>query len=129
MTTAARLFYNAMMAIALAIGALQTFQVKAGWLTNYGADVFGTAWLYGLFRQGRTVLQRRRGGMSAGATAAFVFAGCAGSEFMQAVKLIPGVFDPLDLAAFAATVTACYALDRALDLGGTLNRDAGGASR
>lgn len=122
MTTAARVFFNAMMAISLAIGALQTFHVKAGWLTNYGADVFGTAWLFAMFRQGRTVLQRRRGGMSAGATAVFVFAGCAGSEFLQAFKLIPGVFDPLDLAAFAVTVVVCYALDRALDLGGPPQR-------
>jgi hypothetical protein len=34
MSTAARVFYNAMMVIALAIGAMQTFQVKAGWLTT-----------------------------------------------------------------------------------------------
>jgi hypothetical protein len=121
-TIAARVFYNTMMVIALVIGALQAFQVKAGWVTNYGADVFGTAWLYGLFRQGRTVLQRGRGGMGAGATAAFVFAGCAGSELLQAFKLIPGVFDPLDLAAFAVTVVACYLLDRAVDLGSAQSR-------
>ena len=44
-----------MMTTALAIGALQMFHIRAGFVTNYGADVFGTAWLYGMFRQGRTI--------------------------------------------------------------------------
>ena len=105
-----------MMIAALAIGALQTFHVRAGILTNYGADVFGTAWLYGMFRQGRTIFGRGRA-MSAAATAAFVFIGCAVSEFAQALDPVSGVFDPLDLLAFALSVVACYVIDRRLDFG------------
>lgn len=104
-----------MLVTALGIGALQMFRVRGGLLTEYGADVFGTAWLYGMFRQGRTVFQRGRG-MGAGATAAFVFAGCAGSEIAQAFHIWPGTFDPLDLAAFALSVAACYLLDRRFNL-------------
>ena len=115
-SSAGRVFYAAMMIAALAIGALQTFHVRAGILTNYGADVFGTAWLYDMFRQGRTIFGRGRA-MSAVATAAFVFIGCAGSEFAQALDLVSGVFDPLDLLAFALSVIACYMLDQRLDFG------------
>lgn len=112
-----RVFYATMMTTALAIGALQAFHIRAGLLTNYGADVFGTAWLYGMFRQGRTIFARGHA-MSAAMTALFVFTGCAASEFAQLMDMFPGVFDPLDLAAFAVSVAGCYALDRRLGLGG-----------
>lgn len=111
-----RLFYVLAMTSALVVGALQTFHVRAGWLTNYGADVFGTAWLYAMFRQGRTIFRRGRT-MTAGAAAAFIFFGCAVSEFAQAAGFLPGVFDPFDLVAFLCTSAACYTLDRAFDLG------------
>lgn len=104
-------FYVGAMGVALAIGALQAFRVRAGWVTNYGADVFGTIWLYAMFRQGRTVFQRGRR-LGAGATALVVFAGCAASEFGQRWHVVPGVFDPLDLAAFAVSVGACWLVDR-----------------
>ena len=55
--------------------------------------------------------------MSAAATAAFVFIGCAVSEFGQALDLISGVFDPLDLLAFALSVLGCYMLDQRVDFG------------
>jgi hypothetical protein len=110
------IFYTAMMAIALGIGVLQMFRVPAGLLTDYGADVFGTAWLYAMFRQGRTVFGRGRA-MTAPLTAVFVFTGCAVSEFAQAAEILPGVFDSFDLLAFAVSVAACYALDRHVDLG------------
>jgi hypothetical protein len=111
-----RVFYNLTMGIALGIGALQMFRVRGGLVTEYGADVFGTAWLYGMFRQGRTVFQRGSE-MGAGATAVFVFAGCAASEVAQRFRLFPGVFDPLDLAAFAVSVAFCYFLDLRFNFG------------
>jgi hypothetical protein len=106
------------MTVALAIGALQTFRIRAGIVTDYGADIFGTAWLYGMFRQGRTVFQRGRG-LRADTTTLLVFIGCAVSELGQLVDLIPGVFDPLDLLAYGASVLLCYAVDRRFDLGDT----------
>ena len=110
-SAAGRAFHAGAMTIALAIGALQMFHVRGGWLTNYGADVFGTAWLYAMFRQGKTVLQRERP-LSPEATAALVFFGCAGSEFGQQLRVVPGHFDPLDLVAFGVTVLLCYGIDR-----------------
>ena len=56
--TRSRLAYAAIMTTALAIGALQMLRVRGGVITDYGADVFGTAWLYAMFRQGRTIFQR-----------------------------------------------------------------------
>ena len=53
--------------------------------------------------------------MSAAAAAALVFLGCALSEFAQATDRFPGVFDPLDLVAFAVSVVVCYVLDRRFD--------------
>ena len=108
---AARAFYAASMTAALAVGALQMFHVRGGFVTDYGADLAGTAWIYAMFRQGRTVFQRGRG-MTPWATAAFVFLGCAASEAGQKIHLVPGRFDALDLAAYAVSVSACYALDR-----------------
>jgi hypothetical protein len=112
---AGRVFYVTAMTAALCIGALQMFHIRGGFVTNYGADLVGTAWLYAMFRQGRTLI---RPGyiMAPGTTAAFVFVACAASEFAQRLQLIPGIFDPLDLLAYAASVLACYGLDRRLAL-------------
>lgn len=110
-SAAGRAFYNGSTTLALIVGALQMFHVRGGFLTNYGADVFGTAWLYAMFRQGTTVLQRGRR-FSPEATAMFVFLGCAGSELGQKVRVVPGRFDPLDLLAFGVTILVCYGIDR-----------------
>lgn len=101
--------------LSLAVGALQMARVHGGWLTNYGADIFGTAWLYAITRQGRTFL--RRATLAPWQAAVIVFACCAASEFAQRAGVLSGVFDPLDLAAYAATVVACVVLDHALDFG------------
>jgi hypothetical protein len=113
--SAPRIFYGASLGLALAVGALQMFRVRGGFVTNYGADLLGTAWLYALFRQGRTVFQR---GKTFGPemTALLVFAGCAASEFAQRVGALPGRYDPFDLAAYAAATIACYVLDRFIPL-------------
>jgi hypothetical protein len=108
---AGRAFYVIAMTASLCIGALQMFHVRGGFITNYGADLVGTAWLYAMFRQGKTLI-RRGYIMAPGTTAAFVFLACAASEFAQRLHLIPGTFDPLDILAYAASVLACYGLDR-----------------
>jgi hypothetical protein len=108
---AGRAFYAINFASSLAVGALQMFRVRGGFLTSYGADIFGTAWLYAMFRQGRTVFQRGRT-LPPGAAALGVFAGCAASEFGQRWHVIPGTFDPYDLAAFGASVGLCWLIDR-----------------
>lgn len=112
-TTGGRVFYWAAMLTALVIGGLQMYRVHAGILTDYGADLFGTAWLYAMVRMGRTVV-RRGWILRPEVAAAFVFAGCAASEFGQRWHLVPGRFDPYDLVTYALTVLVCAALDRTL---------------
>lgn len=114
-TRAGRIFYRAAIATALAVGALQMYRVHGGLLTDYGADVFGTAWLYALARQGRTIFQRGRT-LSSGSAAIIVFLLCALSEFGQRWHIVPGRFDPFDLAAYALTLIACWALDRSFPM-------------
>jgi hypothetical protein len=99
------------MAMAMVIGALQMFHVRGGFVTDYGADVLGTAWFYAMLRQGSTVLQRGRR-LSPEVTAALVLLGCVGSEFGQQWRMVPGVFDPLDLLAYGVSVLVCYGIDR-----------------
>jgi hypothetical protein len=98
---------------ALAIGALQMFRVPAGIVTNYGADVLGTAWLYAMARLGWTVFQRRRP-TTAAVAAAVVLALCVLSELGQAIRLVPGHYDPFDIAAFALGIGTCLLLERAM---------------
>ena len=97
--------------IALSIGVLQMYHVRGGLLTDYGADLFGTVWLYAMFRQGRTIFQRGRH-LTAGGAAGFVFLGCTASEFAQKLHWLPGVYDPLDILTYALAVTACFVCDR-----------------
>src|SRR5262245_52084930 len=110
-THAGRVFYAAAISTALAVGALQMYRVRGGLLTDYGADVFGTAWLYAMTRQGRTIIQRGRQ-VSASTAALIVFALCALSEVGQRVHLVPGHFDSYDMVAYGMTVAVCFALDQ-----------------
>ena len=87
------------------------YHVRAGVLTDYGADVFGTAWLYAMTRLGRTVVQRGRT-VQPVPTAAVVFGLCTISEFGQLVGIVPGRFDPFDIVAFLAAVVASVAIER-----------------
>jgi len=109
--TRRNIFYNVSMAAALSIGVLQMYRVRGGLLTDYGADLFGTFWLYAMARQGRTIFQRGRR-LSAGSAAGLVFLGCTASEFAQKLHWLPGVFDPFDILTYALAVAACFALDR-----------------
>jgi hypothetical protein len=109
-TRAGRVFYNVALFTALAVGGLQMFHVRGGLLTDYGADLFGTAWLYGMTRSGRTILQRGRP-VGAGSAAAIVFVLCVVSEFGQKLQIVPGRFDPFDIAAYSSGVLACFIID------------------
>ncbi|WP_239492489.1 hypothetical protein [Luteitalea sp. TBR-22] len=106
-------FYHAAFASSLIVGALQMQHVRGGWITNYGADVFGTAWVYAIVRQGRTTF--RWPAMAPWVAGAFVLAGCVATEVAQ--RWLPGTFDPYDLVAFTATIVGCVALDLVVDLG------------
>ncbi len=105
------LAYYSILAISIGIGILQMYRVRAGWITNYGADYFGTIWLYVIFRQGRGPFQKRRAARAVHA-AGFVFVGCTASEFAQRVHWLPGVFDPWDIATYAGAVLTALAFER-----------------
>jgi hypothetical protein len=112
-TRIGRSFYQASMSSALLIGGLQMFHIRAGFLTNYGADLLGTAWLFAMTRLGWTVVQGGRPTSSATA-AAVIFVLCSVSELGQLVRLVPGRYDPYDIGAFALAIGACLALERIL---------------
>lgn len=112
-TRAGRVFYAVAMSTALGIGALQMYHVHGGLLTDYGADVFGTAWFYAMTRQGRTVIQRGRA-IGPWSAAVIVFALCSASELAQNLHLVPGRYDPYDLAAYAFSVLSCWVIDGVL---------------
>jgi len=112
-TRAGRVFQLASIGTALAVAALQMRHVHGGVVTDYGADVFGTAWVYATTRMGGTVLQRGRAA-GAGRAAVVVFLLCLAWELGQRAHLVPGRFDPYDLLAYAGTVALCWAIDRRL---------------
>ena len=112
-TPSGRRFYWGTMVLALAVGGLQMFHVRGGVLTNYGADLFGTAWLYAMTRLGVTVVQRGR--VASVATSAVVIFGlCSASKLGQRVGLVPGRYDPYDILTFALAIAGCIGMERAL---------------
>src|SRR5262245_12954671 len=112
-TRAGRMFYRISMCLALCIGALQMYRVRAGFVTDYGADLLGTVWLYAMTRLGWTIVQRGRAA-SGGAAALIVFALCTLSECAQRSRLFPGRYDPYDILAFGVAVAASLGLERVI---------------
>jgi len=112
-TRAGRMFYRISMCLALCIGALQMYRVRGGFVTNYGADLLGTVWLYAMTRLGWTIVQRGRA-TSGGAAALIVFAMCTLSEFAQRSRFFPGHYDPYDILAFGVAVAASLGLERVI---------------
>jgi len=94
-------------------------KVRAGFLTNYGADVTQPAWLYivtrGLDDPGRRSRVKRWFGATPERAAMVIFLAAALTEASQRVwprGVFAGRFDPLDIVAYAVGVGACYAIDR-----------------
>ena len=111
-TRAGRRFYAASIATALVVGGLEMYRVRGGLLTDYGADLFGTAWLYAMTRLGRTILQRGRM-MAAAPAGLLIFAVCTASELGQRLGLVPGRYDPWDIVTYALAILLCWGVDRA----------------
>jgi hypothetical protein len=105
-------FYWVSILTALSVGALQMYRVRGGLLTDYGADLFGTAWLYAMTRLGRTVIQRGRT-MGAVPAGILIFALCTLSEFGQRLGIVPGRFDPYDILTYAVAILLCWIVERA----------------
>jgi hypothetical protein len=110
-TRTGRAFQIAAIASALAVGALQMYHVRGGMFTDYGADAFGTAWVYATIRLGGTIIQRGRPATAA-RSAWIVFLLCVGWELGQKMHLVPGYYDPYDIVTYAAALVTCWAIDR-----------------
>lgn len=107
--------------LALWLGAaiLGVNHVNAGLFTSYGADLTQPAWLYIVTRSlddpGRRGWLRRTFGRSPELAAGAIFLGAALTEFSQLLwprGPMAGVFDPLDVAAYAAGLLPCYLIER-----------------
>ena len=105
------------------IGALQMAKVRAGFVTNYGADIVCPALLYVLIRRNRTVLKLLwRSHPTPEFAALILLVACFAWEWSQRYRfegtvldIARGRFDPLDLLAYAGAIGAVYAADRLTD--------------
>jgi hypothetical protein len=103
----------------IAVG-MQMMRINGGFVTNYVADIGGPMWLYGAIRLRKTLLRRLyRPTPSPELVAVFVFLVGTVWEVCQAFDLsgtvftiTRGRFDPWDIAAYAASLAACVAIDR-----------------
>jgi hypothetical protein len=95
------------------IGWLQMQHKHVGFLTSQGADVVAPALLFVLTRDGKSLLrfiglrQDRPAVIAAG-----VFGLSLAWEVCQKLQWIPGVFDPMDIVAYAVGVAVPFMLDR-----------------
>jgi hypothetical protein len=99
--------------LVIAIGGAQRSHVRLGFVTDHGADVVCPALLYATARQGRSLL--RFVGLRPdrpAVIAAGIFGLSVGWEFGQKAHWIPGVYDPLDIVAYAAGVGVPFIIDR-----------------
>jgi len=100
--------------------ALNMLRVRAGFLTNYAADVVVPALLYvmlrGLAERPRAPgLLRRWFGLTPERAAFGVFVASAATELSQRYwprGVFAGRYDVLDIAAFAGGIAVCYVCDR-----------------
>lgn len=114
-----RLAYWLLFATWLGSALLGMNHVKAGLLTSYGADLTQPAWLYivarSLYNPSHRSWLRRTLGHSPETAALGLFLGATLTELSQLRwpnGAFRGVFDPLDIVAYATGLLACYLLER-----------------
>jgi hypothetical protein len=97
---------------------ISTQKIRAGFLSNYAADVTCPAWLYltlrGLHGRGQTVIGRYFAATPERA-AVVLFGGSTLTELSQIwwpAGFFSGTYDPLDILAYGIGVGACYGLER-----------------
>lgn len=100
----------------VALAGLSVSDVDAGPLTYWGADVVVPALLYFTLRGLHHPRPRTTGlGGSPEATAAVLFVGATLAEISQRYwppGFFSGVFDPIDILAYAVGVGGCYVADK-----------------
>ena len=115
-----RLVYWILWAAFIATAALNMAHVRAGFFTNYAADLVVPALLYVMTRglaeeRSRPKLLRRWFGGTPERAAAVLFIASAATEVSQYYwpkGVFRGHFDPWDLAAYAAGIACCYTGDK-----------------
>ena len=114
-----RVAYWLLFVMFVVTAALNMIHIRAGFLTNYAADLFLPPWLYIVLRglAGYRGLRNRLFdwlGNSPALSAGSLFVGSAATEISQIFwpkGPFSGTFDPLDLAAYAAGLLVCYLID------------------
>jgi hypothetical protein len=104
------------------IGLLEMFRIKAGFITNYGADIIAPVMLYYSTRSGKTILSGIfKEGLNEIQAFILIWSLCIIWETLQKFDLsgtplaiTRGTFDPLDIVAYTLTLLACYNLDKSL---------------
>jgi hypothetical protein len=112
--------YWALWAAFIATAALNMLHVRAGFLTNYAADVVVPALLYVMTRglaerDSRPTLVRKWFGGTPERAATVLFLASAATELSQRdwpKGVFRGRYDPLDIAAFGVGLSICYACDK-----------------
>ena len=106
--------YYFLTAVFVATAALNMLGMRAGFMTNYAADIVVPAWLYIALRGhapgGRRGPFARMFGSSPTITSLTLFVASAFTEVSQHFwpeGLFRGTFDPLDILAFAGGLSAC----------------------
>jgi len=101
------------------VGGMQMFGINGGVITSYGADLLGPPILYFAFREGYRIPRGSRvWRLNPAASLLAVFGGCAAWEWSQRfdfggtpLAITAGVFDPIDLVAYAVALVASYSID------------------
>ena len=114
-----RIAYWVLLAIFVLTAALNLLHVRAGFLTSHAADLFLPPWLYVVVRffpaqRGWLAAVHRWLGRSPARAAGSLFVASALTELSQIAwprGLFAGVFDPLDLLAFAIGLVVCFIVD------------------
>lgn len=116
-----RRLYYFLSAVFVSTAALNMLHVRAGFLTNHAADFVVPAWLYVAVRGrapgGNRGWVSRTVGRSPAVAGLTLFVASTITELSQLLwphGLFRGTFDPLDIVAFAAGLSGCYALERIL---------------
>jgi len=112
--------YWALWAAFVMTAALNMLHMRAGFLTNYTADLVVPALLYVMLRgvadrDPRPTLLRRWFGRTPERAGTVVFLASAGTEWSQRNwprGVFSGRYDPWDIAAFALGIVLCYVCDK-----------------
>ena len=111
--------YTALFIIFIVTAALNMLRIRAGFWTNYAADIVVPAWLYisirGLGPTRRMNVLTRYLGARPEVTALALFTASAlteVSQFYWPQGIFSGCFDPRDLLAYAGGIGICYTFDK-----------------